>query len=110
MFNISSMFITPAQEFAATMQNQEQAVAQKWMQNQVNAMPDPVLGGINSEVMSLMSAYLGGGGNFSTKGGTGSPGAVPSSNFSMSGESSGTSAQNSWNSGEAKSMLGTAFF
>ena len=115
MFNVSSMFVTPQQEFQATMENQKMQWQQQWLQNQVKAMPDPVLGGINSEVMSLVSAYLGGGGNFSTKGGSGSPGGTPGGgNFNMGGDvgnmSSGAGYDKSWNQSEAGSMFGTAFF
>jgi len=115
MFNISSMFVTPQQEFESSFQNQQQQWQTQWLKNQVAAMPDPVLGGINSEIMSVISAYLGGGGNFSTKGGSGSPGSTPGGgNFNMGGDvgnmSSGAGIDQSWNQGEAGSMLGTAFF
>ncbi len=62
-FNISSMFITPQQEFNAQFQNQESKWNTQWLKNQVSAMPDPqwqaigsALGGVADVATSYFTA------------------------------------------------------
>ena len=54
-FNVSSMFISPQDEFTSTMQNQEQEMQQQWMTNQVAAMGDPVTQGLSSMGISTLA-------------------------------------------------------
>ena len=58
-FNISSMFVSPQQEFQDTFQNQEMAWGAQWMQNQVDAMGDPILQGIIGGISPLGSMMIG---------------------------------------------------
>lgn len=61
MMNITSMFVSPEQMYRAEQEQNTAQFQQQWMQNQIAAMPDPVMAGINAEIMSLMTSYLGGG-------------------------------------------------
>ena len=45
-FNVSSMFISPQQEFQDTFENQEMAWGQQWLSSQVQAMPNPQATGL----------------------------------------------------------------
>lgn len=70
MLNVSGMFVTPGQQAAFDVQQQQQQFQQQWMQNQINAMPDPVLSGINTQITNLVGAYLskgGGGGQYAAQ-------------------------------------------
>jgi hypothetical protein len=88
MTNVAQSFITPMQEYQTTNEQNMQQFQRQWMANQVKAMPDPVMSGINNEVMSLMTSYLGGGHTFNGGwGGTG--GQTPSVGDDMSDMSSG---------------------
>jgi len=58
-FNVSSMFISPQQEFQDTFENQEMAWGAQWMQNQVDAMGDPILQGIIGGISPLGSMMIG---------------------------------------------------
>jgi hypothetical protein len=60
MMNLQSMFLSPTQQYAMQNEQANQQFQRKWMQAQIDASPDPVLAGINAEVMSLAAAYLGG--------------------------------------------------
>lgn len=60
MVNVSSMFVTPAQMYATANEQNIQQFQRNWMQSQISAMPDPVLAGINAEIMQLASSFLGG--------------------------------------------------
>jgi hypothetical protein len=92
-FNISSMFVTPQQEFQDTFENQQMSWGAQWMQNQVSAMPDPVLSGINAEIMSLAKSFVGGmggkmgggGAGAGAGGGGGGGGGSDPNNYSESG-------------------------
>jgi len=66
MMNVSSMFISPLQQAGFDVEERNMQFERSWLQNQINAMPDPVLGGIESRIYGLAEAYLskGGGGNF----------------------------------------------
>jgi hypothetical protein len=63
-FNVSSMFISPQDEFTSTMQNQEQEMQQQWMTNQVDAMGDPVTQGL----WNMGTSMLGGMGKIASQG------------------------------------------
>ena len=63
-FNVSSMFISPQDEFTSTMQNQEQEMQQQWMTNQVAAMGDPVTQGL----WNMGTSMLGGMGKIASQG------------------------------------------
>jgi hypothetical protein len=56
--NPSSMFVTPAQQAAITAQNNELKWQQQWLQNQINAARNPVIGGLSDIVETLTAAYL----------------------------------------------------
>jgi hypothetical protein len=58
-FNVSSMFITPQDQFQATFENQQMQWGQQWLQSQVDAMPDPLLHAVDSTLKSFMQSYLG---------------------------------------------------
>jgi hypothetical protein len=60
MINLSSMFISPSQQAAFDVEERNAQFQRQWMQNQISAMPDPVLRGLHDTVMSLADAYLGG--------------------------------------------------
>lgn len=63
MLNVSSMFVSPQQQASFDVEERNAQFQQQWMQNQINAMPDPVIGGIHSEIVNLIGAYLSKGGN-----------------------------------------------
>lgn len=50
MMNVSSMFISPMQQFETEMQNQEAAWGVNWLQNQINALPDPATAAISKDL------------------------------------------------------------
>jgi len=67
MLNVSSMFVSPGQQAAFDVEERNAQFQRQWMQNQIAAMPDPVLSGINTQITNLVGAYLskgGGGGNY----------------------------------------------
>jgi len=76
-FNVSSMFYTPQQGLAFATEERSAQFQRQWMQNQIDAMPDPVTVGLWntswSIVDSVLSAYTGG--NFSGMGKTSATGA-----------------------------------
>ena len=79
MLNVSSMFITPQQAYAAANEQNTQQFQRDWMQSQVSAMRDPVLGGISDQVYGLMQSFIGGvgstvGGGMGAGGGMGGGG------------------------------------
>lgn len=61
-FDVSSMFVSPQQEFTATMQNQEMNWSQSWLSNQVSAMPDPTLSGLWTSFNNLVDSFASGAG------------------------------------------------
>jgi hypothetical protein len=60
MMNVSSMFVTPAQQASFDVEERNTQVQQQWLQNQISAMPDPVLAGIKSTIDSFTKSFLGG--------------------------------------------------
>lgn len=58
MFNVSSMFVNPQQEFQDTFQNQEMSWGQQWLSNQVSAMPKPQAAGLESYLSGLGSSLM----------------------------------------------------
>ena len=59
MMNLTSMFITPEQQYQATNQQNQQQFQQQWMQNQIDAMPAPWAEDLKQFVYRAMSAYSG---------------------------------------------------
>ena len=109
MFNVSSMFVTPQQEFQDTMQNQEQAWNAKWMQSQVSAMPDPVFSGImnlatGTDVFKEVGSAYGGSGPW----GGGGTGVSASQSSAMTSEFYGGGAAGMTGSG-ADAAGGSAY-
>lgn len=70
-FNVSSMFFTPQQQLGFATSERNTQFAHDWLQSQIQAMPDPVLSGINAEIMSLLQSYVGSLGGGGMKGGGG---------------------------------------
>ena len=66
MFNVSSMFITPAQQASFDVEERNAQFQRQWMQSQISAMPDPTLRGLYDTTMTIigeaLSAYGGGAG------------------------------------------------
>lgn len=60
MMKVGSMFITPEQQYAADNEQNLQQFQNQWMRNQIDAMPDPVIRGVQDTVMQLISAVRGG--------------------------------------------------
>lgn len=56
IMNVASMFITPGQQFDATMKNAENAWGVQWMKNQISAMGDPLMTSIGSFLGSIGDA------------------------------------------------------
>ena len=61
-FDVSSMFVNPQTEFTDTMANQEHAFSQKWMSNQIGAMPNPEATGLWSMLSGMGKGMTTGGG------------------------------------------------
>jgi hypothetical protein len=57
--SLSSMFVSPMQQAGFDVEERNAQYQQKWMKAQVNAMPDPVLAGINQEIYGLMQSFVG---------------------------------------------------
>lgn len=78
MFNVASMFISPAQQAQFDVSEREAQFQRQWMQSQINAMPDPTVRGLYDTTMTIigeaLSAYGGGAGYSSSNvaGGKGS--------------------------------------
>lgn len=63
MMNVSSMFVTPSQQYAADESQNENAWAASYLQAQSNASADPVTQGLfNTATLGLSSSATGGGG------------------------------------------------
>lgn len=65
MMNVTSMFVTPEQMYQAQNEQNMQQFQRQWMQNQISAMPDPVMAGIHNTIMQLAgdaAGAMGGGG------------------------------------------------
>lgn len=60
MMKVGSMFITPEQQYAADNEQNMQQFQTQWMRNQIDAMPDPVIRGVQDTVMQLISSVRGG--------------------------------------------------
>ena len=58
-FNIQSMFISPQQEFSASMENEALKFNRDWTSNQIAASPDPVVSGSFNTMMSFFKSYMG---------------------------------------------------
>lgn len=59
MMSVASMFISPEQQFQADVLNEQMQVEQQWLQNQVDAMPDPVVSSLTRLGMSAFGTVLG---------------------------------------------------
>lgn len=77
MLDVSSMFITPMQQFGATMSNRETEWGVQWLKNQVSAMPDPFgmalgqfIGGIGDTAASYFTGGAAAGGGQGSTGGS----------------------------------------
>lgn len=88
MMNVSSMFVTPMQQYATTNEQNMQQFQRTWMSNQIAAMPDPVASGIYNDIYGLISDYL-------SKGGGGGDGA-PSQRKKSSGGMGGGMSKAEW--------------
>lgn len=77
MVNLASMFISPMQQAAFDVSERNAQFNRDWMQQQVNALPDPVLSGINAQITEFGKAFLGGGGGGLSGGWGFSGGGVP---------------------------------
>lgn len=100
MLNVSSMFLTPAQQYQMENEQNIQQFQNKWMERQIGAMPDPVMAGINAEIMTLASSFLGGmggsmGGGMGGMGGGGGGGGGMASNYTQDYSKVGT-IQGGW--------------
>lgn len=64
MLNVSSMFITPMQEYQTANEQNVQQFQRQWMQSQISAMPDPELTGLLADISaaSPMALPIGSGG------------------------------------------------
>lgn len=81
MFNVTSMFISPAQQAQFDVSEREAQFQRQWMQNQINAMPDPTVRGLYDTTMTIigeaLSAY-GGGAGYQSSNVAGGPGSSTS--------------------------------
>lgn len=110
-FDITSMFVTPTQRFAADTQERDAKFQYDYLQAQIDAMPDPATRGIMDAVRAAGIAYLGGnyqtGTNYTSPGGGGTGGGGGTNFYRGSdagyfpdGSSAGdVSAQNSYGGG-----------
>lgn len=60
MSNVGSMFITPKDMYQASATNAQNQFSQQWMQNQVDAMPDPTMTALAKGLGGLGSGLTGG--------------------------------------------------
>lgn len=71
MLNLSSMFVSPMQQYQADNEQNLQQFQNQWMRSQIEAMPDPAARGVHDTIMELATAYFGGSyGGSGTKGNT----------------------------------------
>lgn len=96
MMDVSSMFITPMQQFSATFANKESEWGVDWMKNQIKAMPDPfgqALGQFLGGIGDAAASYFGGSGVAQVASGAGQNSSgwsgAPSSSMGMGGGSGG---------------------
>ena len=70
MINLSSMFITPGQQASFDVEERNAQFERNWLQNQINAMPDPGTAGWWNFGWGIVDSVLGAytGGNFSGMG------------------------------------------
>lgn len=61
MMDVTSMFISPAQQLASDRTERDDAFAHDWMVEQIKAMPDPSATGMVNTAMNLISAVRGSG-------------------------------------------------
>jgi len=59
MLNVSSMFISPMQQYQTDNEQNQQQFQRQWMQNQINAMPAPWAEDLKQFLYRAMSAYSG---------------------------------------------------
>ena len=59
LFNVSSMFLTPTQQYEINAREREGAFQRNWLEAQIAASPDPVARGAFDTEMSILSSYLG---------------------------------------------------
>lgn len=67
-YNIASDFVTPQQQIAAQQYNENNRYGQQWLQNQINALPDPLMaavgnfvGGLTNDIVGAAETYFSGG-------------------------------------------------
>jgi hypothetical protein len=58
MFNVTSMFVSPAQQAGFDVAERQSQFQRQWMQNQISAMPDPTAVGIWNATWSVVDAAL----------------------------------------------------
>jgi hypothetical protein len=75
VMNPASFFVSPSEQFGATMQNRLYQQQTKQLQNNLNASPNPVAKGVSDTIINLLGAYLGG---LHGGGGKGGGGTAPS--------------------------------
>jgi hypothetical protein len=56
MMNVTSMFVSPAQQAAFDIEERNAQFQRNWMSEQIDAMPDPVLRGVHDTIMSMAMA------------------------------------------------------
>lgn len=74
MLNLSSMFVSPMQQAGFDVSERNAQFERSWLSEQIQAMPDPVMSGINAEIMQLLNSYVGSLGGGGMKGGGGGGG------------------------------------
>lgn len=74
MLNLSSMFVSPMQQAGFDVTERNAQFERSWLSSQIESMPDPVLSGINAEIMQLLNSYVGSLGGGGMKGGGGGGG------------------------------------
>lgn len=84
VMNPASFFVTPEQQFSASVMNQSQSNAAKQLEENLKAAPSPVAKGISDTIINLVGAYLGAG-----KGGGGGGIAPSYSPTQYAGQTSG---------------------
>lgn len=86
MMNLSSMFISPMQQYQTDNEQNVQQFQNQWLRSQIQAMPDPAARGVHDTIMELATAYFGGSyGGSGTKGNTAQGGGLGGSMYSGAG-------------------------
>lgn len=67
-FNLGSGFVSPGQQISAQQYNENNRYGQQWLQNQISALPDPLMaavgnfvGGLTNDVVNAAEMYFSGG-------------------------------------------------